>query len=132
VTTSVYVLIGAGDQVLYVGKSSFPERRVFDHRSKPWWNEVESVEMAGFGNDLQMRELERRLIETFDPPHNVMHTREWRDRSRPGWAKPKAAPKSAPVVSMSDPEVRRLVSAGFAPRSALHLVRRDRLAVAPP
>ena len=116
--STVYVHLDADGQVLYVGKTYHPEQRTNEHRSMSrWWPQVDCVEFAGIGPDHLMRDLERRLIEEFDPPHNVAHTRAWREAQRPNWAMPKGLPP--------DPDsVAALMAAGMKRTSALRHARR--------
>jgi hypothetical protein len=59
--TAVYQAFGAGDRLLYVGKSWDLERRLDDHRTK-----------AGeYDNQWIAADVETFLIRTADPVHNI-------------------------------------------------------------
>ena len=77
--TTVYAHIDADNNVLYVGQSSWPDKRTRQHKQNAaWWPKVATVEYVANLPSIKARDLERRLIETFDPPHNYMHTAAWR------------------------------------------------------
>ena len=81
VPRTVYAHIAADDRVLYVGASCRLSARTAHHRGQsPWWPLVERVEVVAAdlpGRDA--KDLERRLIETLNPPHNTVFTAAWRD-----------------------------------------------------
>lgn len=115
----VYAHMGADDQVLYIGVTQYLERRTEQHRrDASWWPQVESVELASAGlSDYKAKDLERRLVETFDPPHNFVFTARWRAECRPDWARPVDAPVDWDSYFS-------LIDKGFMPDSAMRNARR--------
>lgn len=82
--SSVYAHLDRHGHVLYVGCTYNLEKRTVEHRRSSWWPLVDSVQIVAAGlPDKAARDLERRLIETFNPPHNRMFTAAWRAQQRP-------------------------------------------------
>jgi hypothetical protein len=70
----VYRLWDDEDQLLYIGSSYDPDRRLRDHRDKPWWPSVarSAVEWHDSRHGAYRAELEAIVAE--DPRHNVYGT----------------------------------------------------------
>jgi hypothetical protein len=79
-TATVYGFTDADGEWLYIGCTEYLDTRVAAHHRKSWWSEVTQIHLLG--DRLTRREanaLERRAIETFEPRHNFVFTRAWRE-----------------------------------------------------
>lgn len=72
---SVYVLADSRGQAIYVGSTNNAERRLAEHRTtKPWWGQVASVEIYPSIDRRTAFDVERQLIQTYNPPFNTQST----------------------------------------------------------
>ena len=76
-TACVYVLLGHGDRVLYVGKAYNPAARFDKHRRKWWWGEVRDVAILYVRGETRWHagvsalHVETVAIHLLDPAYNV-------------------------------------------------------------
>jgi hypothetical protein len=89
--TAVYRLFSKNDELLYVGCSCEPDRRLMYHRYKPWGPDIADVVDAWFPDRLTALRQEARAITEESPLHNI--SRPSPDRIR--------ATKPAAELSMS-------------------------------
>lgn len=68
---AVYVLWGDDHRPLYVGMSTCWGSRVYQHRKKEWFDQIEMVDVYFEPDVKAMRALELRLIRELEPIHNV-------------------------------------------------------------
>lgn len=62
----------AADQLLYVGITVNPGRRLEKHRAlQPWWADVARIEMEQHPDQATLRAAEREAIKTEKPLHNI-------------------------------------------------------------
>lgn len=72
ITTALYRLYDAQDQLLYIGISEDPEKRWAHHASeKPWWPQVARKQVGWFPTREEAEAAEARAIATEHTPHNV-------------------------------------------------------------
>lgn len=72
--TTLYRMLGAGDELLYVGIAGNPGRRFEQHaKSKTWWAEVERVKVEHFPDRASALIAEAAAIQTEAPKFNHMH-----------------------------------------------------------
>ena len=79
-STAVYWLLGAEDQILYVGCTNSLRlgQRIAEHAgSKAWWPTVASVAHTDSMPRDEALRVEREDIETLRPVHNVAHRRQF-------------------------------------------------------
>lgn len=70
----VYQLYSKDGGLLYVGITRRGPARLVDHyKSKPWFNDVTSVEFERYETEYDSRQRERFLIERRSPLYNVQH-----------------------------------------------------------
>lgn len=67
----VYMAVDVFDRVLYVGASRDVERRVEEHKQKPWWEQVDRVEIYEMENWDQALYVERNAIARIAPEFNI-------------------------------------------------------------
>ncbi|MFE9736135.1 GIY-YIG nuclease family protein [Streptomyces sp. NPDC005863] len=105
--TAIYRLYDATDDLLYVGISINPDARFRAHRiDKPWWLDVEAVQIDWLDSRLAAEQAETEAISTESPRYNLHQTQAWRDKLA----------ASAKAVS---PEGRRRRSLGMQARKAM-------------
>ncbi|AHB31668.1 endonuclease [Arthrobacter phage vB_ArS-ArV2] len=67
----VYEIMNAAGQVLYVGLSMNTERRLLQHRSKPWFAKAVDVRIATYPDLDTAKRAEGLRISEVNPPHNA-------------------------------------------------------------
>lgn len=99
--TYVYAHLATDGSVLYVGQTSYIDKRTQQHRTKaPWWPMVaEVVVLADFPYPKALRR-ECELIEQYEPPFNRVGTREWLTRMRQGLEDIQAPPLTAEQLAL--------------------------------
>jgi predicted GIY-YIG superfamily endonuclease len=78
----VYVIRNAGNHAIYVGLSGDPMMRLRRHATRPWADQIASMEVIPCGATEEAALLERRLIAELRPTHNVMANPDAPRRSR--------------------------------------------------
>lgn len=69
---TLYRFYNASGDLLYVGITNNPPRRLGEHRdAKAWWQEVARIDMEQHPDRLALHTAERRAIETERPRHNI-------------------------------------------------------------
>ncbi len=71
---SVYRCYNAESDLLYVGMSIHPARRLTEHVGKAWWRDVAAVTVAHYEDVRQAAAAERQAIETERPEWNVTYS----------------------------------------------------------
>lgn len=72
---AVYRLVDRQGKLLYVGVTVSLKRRLAEHRSdKPWWPEVQQVDVMHFATREAAEEAERAAIANEAPLYNCLHT----------------------------------------------------------
>lgn len=71
---AVYMLIDKYDRPIYVGASRNVDRRAQEHRQKPWWPQVVTVEMYPMATWEQALSVERGAIARLNPEFNRQST----------------------------------------------------------
>lgn len=70
--TTLYRLFSQGGDLLYVGITGDPGRRLGQHADeKPWWPAVSTIRLEHFADRASAAEAERRAIRTELPAHNL-------------------------------------------------------------
>lgn len=60
--------------LLYVGITNDPKRRLYQHaRNKPWFEEINRVNLAAFRSETEAMAAEACLIKSMQPLHNIRH-----------------------------------------------------------
>jgi predicted GIY-YIG superfamily endonuclease len=73
-TFALYRMFAADGRLIYVGQTSDPGTRVGMHRrSKDWWREVASIQLAHFDTREDLLRAEREAIETERPQYNIVY-----------------------------------------------------------
>lgn len=68
----LYRMFSAEDELLYVGLTCNPTRRMENHSSsKPWWSTVARIEMEHFPDRPSVKAAERAAIKSEKPAHNI-------------------------------------------------------------
>lgn len=71
----VYALFNDEGRCLYVGRSVNLRRRLQQHaRQAAWWPSVEYIQQIKITNPVDANSVERALIRSYQPVHNVRHT----------------------------------------------------------
>lgn len=72
----LYAHLDAADQILYVGLTIAPRDRQAQHRrGASWWPQVDRVELlADFADQRAALDAETLVIETAQPPNNLLRT----------------------------------------------------------
>ena len=88
---ALYRFFDAGGDLLYVGITNDPGRRWGRHASdKPWWHEVDRIEIERYPDRTSVLAAERKAIQEEHPRYNVAHVPASiapaivEDRPRPG------------------------------------------------
>lgn len=68
---SVYTMRTVDGTVLYVGCSSRPFQRVYDHGKKDWFAQVATTTYEHFNSRALAHDAEREAIAEHQPPHNL-------------------------------------------------------------
>lgn len=91
---TVYELYDGHGRALYVGCSSNVQRRLADHRCKPWWPQVSFMLARTAGPYVSARAEESQRIRDLRPVHNLVcnPSSEW---DRGGWKHRRTALKAA-------------------------------------
>lgn len=85
---ALYRFFDATGQLLYVGLTSDPGRRMGQHRvEKPWWSEVANVTIQTYPDRESVAAAERAAIRTETPRYNVACTMRPRERTAKGPAR---------------------------------------------
>ena len=80
-TYILYRFYGDGDQLLYIGVTADPGKRMSAHsQNKPWWNLVRNITMQNFPNRMQLMRSEKEAIKAENPRFNIVHSRTKRRR----------------------------------------------------
>lgn len=74
-SVAVYRLYDSDENLLYVGQSNWPERRIYKHSTKTWGKDIARSEMDWYESRDEALAAERRLLESHRPLHNVQHAR---------------------------------------------------------
>jgi predicted GIY-YIG superfamily endonuclease len=69
----LYRLLAANGDLLYLGCSADPERRLAEHRRKPWGGEIAAWQFAEFRDARSAYAAERDAIASESPRYNAMH-----------------------------------------------------------
>lgn len=70
----LYRFFDAGGDLLYVGVTNDPGRRWSRHASdKPWWNEVDRIEIDRYPDRTSVLAAERKAVQDERPRYNVVH-----------------------------------------------------------
>lgn len=78
--TALYRLFGADNELLYVGITNNPERRLDHHRArKPWWREVTMRVVEWYDDRPAAERAERKAIQTEGPRYNIHHNQKSAD-----------------------------------------------------
>jgi hypothetical protein len=81
--TTVYIARGKRGIVLYVGITGRNLRRMHAHaRASAWWPLAKRLELRHLGTIMEARELERELIERWEPEFNTVYNGKQKDRER--------------------------------------------------
>jgi predicted GIY-YIG superfamily endonuclease len=90
-THALYRFFDAGSDLLYVGVTNDPGRRWGQHANdKPWWHEVDHIEIERYPDRESVLAAERKAIQEEHPRYNVVHAPVpavptlVEDRPRPG------------------------------------------------
>lgn len=95
--TYVYAHVAQDGSYLYVGQTSWPEKRRKEHtRTAAWWPLVDHVEIVDDLPYPKARQRERELIEQHEPPFNIVHSRAWREQAEAVAEAVRAAPPLTP------------------------------------
>lgn len=71
---ALYRFFDAGGDLLYVGITSDPGRRWGNHaNSKPWWHQVDRIEIERYPDRASVLAAERKAIHDEHPKYNVVH-----------------------------------------------------------
>lgn len=71
---ALYRFFDAGGDLLYVGITNDPGRRWGRHsNSKPWWHEVDRIEIERYPDRTSVLAAERKAIQEESPRYNVVH-----------------------------------------------------------
>lgn len=73
---TVYALLDAEGEYLYLGVSNNAIGRIAAHQRKLWWSDVAQIDLIHFEERRDAFEFERDLIFRLNPKHNVAHTPE--------------------------------------------------------
>ncbi|MEU6221847.1 GIY-YIG nuclease family protein [Streptomyces sp. NPDC047022] len=71
---AVYRLFNNAGEIIYVGISQDPDKRIQTHARKTWGHEIARHEWKWYANVREAKEKEQRLIEKYEPQHNIVHT----------------------------------------------------------
>lgn len=73
-----YVCLGADGEVVYVGQTMRPKRRLQEHRKSynPWFRRVEQIVVLPMASEIDARMAEAGLIDELRPTENVLRG-EW-------------------------------------------------------
>lgn len=78
-SATVYSFLDIDGTYLYIGCTEKLRSRVLGHRRKPWWPQATTLRILAGPTPLRVGlEIERHLIETLEPLHNVLWTHAWR------------------------------------------------------
>jgi len=73
-STALYRLYNADDQLLYIGITTYPPKRFVEHeRDKPWWHEVARRDVEWIDNRVRAEAAERCAIAAEQPQYNRIH-----------------------------------------------------------
>jgi predicted GIY-YIG superfamily endonuclease len=73
---ALYRFFGQGGQLLYIGITRDPSSRWGQHRGdKPWWFEVQRIEIESLPDRASALKAERLAIQSEKPRYNVVHNR---------------------------------------------------------
>lgn len=106
VPTTLYRFFDRDGDLLYVGISTDPRKRMNDHRvHKSWWSRSTRVELEHYGSWDEARAAEKVAIKVENPVHNVADVLSATD----------TAIERARERYRTDPDYRRMVSTGIWP-----------------
>jgi hypothetical protein len=89
----VYEITDSQGRALYVGMSMNTERRLLQHRSKPWFTTAAMVRISTFVDQISAKHAEGRRISELNPLHNLQ---------REHWAAAQAQ-NQQPIRSREEP-----------------------------
>jgi len=82
----LYRIFTAGDRLLYVGATTNPAMRFYNHqRGRSWWTEVDRITITHYSSFAELRAAESDAIRDENPEHNVegtMKPRPWTQKKR--------------------------------------------------
>jgi predicted GIY-YIG superfamily endonuclease len=77
--TALYRLYDADEQLLYIGITYDPLKRLEQHSRREWWPLVEIAKVQWFDNRARAATAERDAIKAEDPKHNIVYS------NNPAW-----------------------------------------------
>jgi predicted GIY-YIG superfamily endonuclease len=110
---AVYRHYNAAGDLLYIGSSYDPAKRIGGHRCDPrsWWSrEIDTIKVQWFDTIREARNAEKRAIEAEQPPYNKLHN--------PGNAGPREKQIAGPLLAAWLSE-RGETAASFAKRTGV-------------
>lgn len=132
---AVYRCYNAQGELLYVGETNWPKDRMRHHeRDKPWWPEVDRIDIVWYGSYREALDAEAAAIAAELPRWNKRGHPDWQPERKPRapwvvrhWLSPGQA---AEIIGCTYPQIRKLIKNGRLPSRKLGYQSRIALPVA--